>query len=137
MRRSVSNGVGPLLLGLYLIVLTVHAVSAGVPTAHPSRGAVDDVLVYERGGWVWTCDGEGKGQVRLVQGARPGVSADGRLIAYFRPSRAKTAEEMSDLWVYDREGGSESLLSERLQTIGCNPETKAPRSGKISSLSLR
>jgi len=29
------------------------------------------------------------------------------------------------------------LLNERLQTIGCNPETKEPRSGKISSLSLR
>lgn len=111
MRRSVSNGVGPLLLGLYLIVLTVHAVSAGVPAAHPSRGAADDVLVYERGGWVWTCDGEGKGQVRLVQGARPGVSADGRLIAYFRPSRAKTAEEVSDLWVYDREGGRETMIA--------------------------
>jgi len=29
------------------------------------------------------------------------------------------------------------LLNERLQTKGCNPEMKAPRSGKISSLSLR
>ncbi|MBU9808630.1 hypothetical protein J1785_02515, partial [Rahnella sp. SL6] len=34
-------------------------------------------------------------------------------------------------------GVSESLLNERLQTLGCNPEMKAPRSGKISSLSLR
>ena len=29
------------------------------------------------------------------------------------------------------------MLNERLQTQGCNPEMKVPRSGKISSLSLR
>jgi dipeptidyl aminopeptidase/acylaminoacyl peptidase len=111
MRWSVSSGAGPLLLGLCLFVLTTQAVFGGVSAAQPSRGAVDDVLVYERGGWVWTCDGEGKGQARLVQGARPGVSADGRLIACFRPSRGKTAEEMSDLWIYDREGGGETMIA--------------------------
>ena len=105
MRRSLSSGIGPVFLGFCLFVLTVLAAFAGVSVAQNSRGGVDDVLVYERQGWIWTCDGEGKGQTRLVQGARPGVSADGRLIAYFRPSRGKTVEEMSDLWIYDREGG--------------------------------
>ncbi len=110
MKWLVPSGVGPLFRGFCLLVLAV-AVFAGVCVAQPTRGAVDDVLVYERQGWVWTCDGEGKGQVRLVQGARPGVSADGRLIAYFRPSRAKAAEEMSDLWVCDRAGGSQTMIA--------------------------
>jgi hypothetical protein len=98
---------------------------AGVSVAQNSRGGVDDVLVYERQGWIWTCDGEGKGQTRLVQGARPGVSADGRLIAYFRPSRGKTVEEMSDLWIYDREGGETMIAPSFLP----HPLRFGPRTG--------
>ena len=59
MRRSLSSGIGPVFLGFCLFVLTALAAFAGVSVAQNSRGGVDDVLVYERQGWIWTCDGEG------------------------------------------------------------------------------
>jgi hypothetical protein len=77
-------------------------------------GAAGDVLVYERQGWIWTCDGNGKAEKRLVQGARPGVDPQGRMIAFFRPSRGDASADSSDLWVYHLERGSEALVLESI-----------------------
>lgn len=83
-------------------------------TGQAASGAADDILVYERQGWIWSCDGEGGKQKRLVQGARPGVSPDGRLIAFFRPSGAGDDGEMSDLWIFDSGSGRETRISSSL-----------------------
>jgi len=103
MRWSVTGG---LAMGLVfcLVALTGQAASS----------AADDILVYERQGWIWSCDGEGGKQKRLVQGARPGVSPDGRLIAFFRPSGAGDDGEMSDLWTFDSGSGRETRISSSL-----------------------
>jgi hypothetical protein len=45
------------------------------------HGPAGDVLVYERQGSIWTCDGNGQGEKRLSQGFRPGVDAGG--VIYF------------------------------------------------------
>jgi len=82
-------------------------------TGQAASGAADDVLVYERQGWIWSCDGEGGKQKRLTRGARPGVSPDGGLIAFFRPSEAGH-EEMSDLWIIAPRSGTEKRIASSL-----------------------
>lgn len=102
MKWSVASGMAVLLV-FCLFALTGQAASV----------AADDVLVYERQGWIWSCDGEGGKQKRLIRGARPGVSADGRLIAFFRPSEAGH-EEMSDLWIFAPQSGKETRIASSL-----------------------
>lgn len=84
--------------------------SGGSPS---SRGAAGDVLVYERQGWIWTCDGEGRGERRLVPGARPGVDPGGRLVAFFRPGSG----DASELWVLDLERGSQARVHPTLMPV--------------------
>lgn len=79
-----------------------------------SQGPAGDVLVYERQGSIWTCDGNGQGEKRLVQGFRPGVDAGGGMVAFFRPSPGDPSGDMSDLWVYHLESGREELILESL-----------------------
>ena len=114
MRRSVSSGVAVMALVFCLFALTARAASDGLSKVPQSRGAAGDVLVYERQGWIWSCDGEGGNQKRLIRGARPGLSADGRLIAFFRPSEGKNSEEMSDLWIYDAKSAAERRIASAL-----------------------
>jgi len=105
MSRFVSGWAAAVLLFFCLLSLAARAAS---------DGAADDVLVYERQGWIWTCDGNGKGERRLLQGVKPGVDAQGRLIAFFRPHTGDVSGDMSDLWVYDLIDGSEALVLESL-----------------------
>ncbi len=114
MRRSVSSGAALMILVFCLFAPPVHAASNAMPKPLQSRGAADDVLIYERQGWIWSCDGEGGNQKRLIQGAGPGVSADGRLIAFFRPSETKSSDEMSDLWIYDSKSAKETKIASSL-----------------------
>jgi len=114
MRRSVSSAAAVLALVFCLFALTAGAASDGLSKVPQSRGATDDVLVYERQGWIWSCDGEGGNQKRLIRGSRPGLSADGRLIAFFRPSEGKNPEEMSDLWIYDLKSATEKRIASAL-----------------------
>lgn len=102
MKWSVASGMAVILV-FCLFALTGQAAS----------GAADDVLVYERQGWIWSCDGEGGKQKRLIRGARPGVSPDGRLIAFFRPSEAGN-EDMSDLWIFAPQSGRETRIASSL-----------------------
>ncbi|ACU88760.1 hypothetical protein [Desulfomicrobium baculatum] len=114
MRRSVSSAAAVLALVFCLFALTAGAASDGLSKVPQSRGAADDVLIYERQGWIWSCDGEGGNQKRLIRGARPGSCADGRLIAFFRPSEGKNPEEMSDLWIYDAKSAAERKIASAL-----------------------
>ncbi|MGE4441240.1 MAG: hypothetical protein AB7D27_07105 [Desulfomicrobium sp.] len=88
-------------LGLFFSVLAARGVFAG---------AADDVLVFEREGWIWSCAGDGRGLARLTRGARPAVGVDGRLVAFFRPARADASEDMSDLWIHDRVSRDETRI---------------------------
>lgn len=103
MRYSVSAAV--------LLLLCCLHWSIGLAAPH---GPAGDVVVYERQGWIWTCDGNGQGEKRLTQGFRPGIDAGGRMIAFFRPSRSDPSGNMSDLWVYHLDSGHERLVLESL-----------------------
>ena len=101
MRRSFWRAAMVPILFFCLFGLTDHGVFAG---------AADDVLVFEREGWVWSCDGNGRGLARLARGARPGISPDGRLVAFFRPDQADASGDASDLWVRDLKRGHEARI---------------------------
>lgn len=101
MRRSFWRAAMVLILFFCLFGLTDHGVFAG---------AADDVLVFEREGWVWSCDGNGRGLARLARGARPGISPDGRMVAFFRPAQADASGDASDLWVRDLKRGHEAPI---------------------------
>lgn len=114
MRGSISSGMAAMVLVFCLSALTASVAFGGTSTSPQPGGAANDLLVYERQGWIWSCDGEGGNQRRLIRGARPGSSADGRLIAFFRPSEGENSEGMSDLWVYDTKSAAERKIASAL-----------------------
>ena len=83
---------------------------SGLAAQSVFAGAQGDVLVLEREGWVWSCDGNGHGLTRLTRGGRPGISPDGRLVAFFRSDQADVSGETSDLWIYDLKRGREDRI---------------------------
>ncbi len=87
---------------------------SGLPDHGVFAGAADDVLVFEREGWVWSCDGNGRRLARLARGGRPGISPDGRLVAFFRPDQADASKDASDLWVRDLRRGHEARIAASL-----------------------
>lgn len=75
------------------------------------RGPADDRLVFARNGWIWQCDGDGRGRKRLTRGALPGIGPDGRFVAFFRPAEASSSRADDELWVHDGNGGTEVRLA--------------------------
>ncbi len=99
--RSFRGAAAALLLAACVFMFAAQEVLAD---------AKDDVLVFERQGWIFSSDGNGRKITRLVQGSRPGITPDGRLVAFFRPDPDDASESRFDLWVYDRKRGLESRI---------------------------
>lgn len=79
--------------------------AANISRSSHLRTPANDVLVYERGGWIWITDGAGKRPERLFEGSLPSISPDGRYIAYFKSTdiHPQTPPADSVLWLFARE----------------------------------
>lgn len=89
------------------------ALSVFIPSAHAGSAAARDVLYFTHQGWIWSCDGDGGGRKRLVQGALPGTSPDGRRVAFFRPLERQSGGpgELSELWMLDVGSGASRRIA--------------------------
>jgi len=63
-------------------------------------GPGQDVLVFSRQDWIWTCDGDGRSVRKVCPGVMPGVAPDSRSIVFFRSSQDSTSPDFMDLWVH-------------------------------------
>jgi hypothetical protein len=97
-----------LVLWAMSLVSLVHADVSSAGKDGPAR----DILVFARDGWVWRCDGEGNGKEKLFEGLLPGVSPDGRFVAFFRPRPGAHDDALMEFRLYDSTSGSTSPLAE-------------------------
>jgi len=86
----------------------VHADDLSAGKDGPAR----DTLVFALDGWVWRCDGEGNGKEKLFEGLLPGVSPDGRFVAFFRPSPEAHDDALMEFRLYDSTSGTTRPLAE-------------------------
>jgi len=111
-------------IGVFLILWGVMAGHAGMiladgaagktPAAAPGGGPAEDLLVFQRQGWIWTTDGNGRSPARLIEGSLPAVSPDGRRIAFFKMPGGEAAADAAALWVYDRKTRSAAPVAQGL-----------------------
>ncbi|NOZ21055.1 MAG: hypothetical protein GXP25_08190 [Planctomycetes bacterium] len=55
---------------------------------------------YDRNGYLWLCDYDGKNATEFVEGLCPQISPDGQRIVFHKIN----ADEEADIWVVDRDG---------------------------------
>jgi hypothetical protein len=118
---------------LSLVAGAVQA--ANISKATHLRTPSDDVLVYERRGWIWIMDGSGRSPERLFQGSLPSISPDGRYIAFFKPADIQQMPPADTvLWVFGRENKkSNKLVSAGIST---SPPSWSKDSSRLAYLSM-
>jgi hypothetical protein len=94
-------------------------------------GAAGDVLAFVRGGTVWLCSGDGGGRRELGPGLLPGLSPDGRFVAFFRAG-GQDRDTADELWLHDLASGGERKVAQGIAAY--SPPVWTPDGRAIAGL---